>query len=204
MNESRLRVLVALAEEPPLLEQAAPKPPKKGIVLVLPVPSKDAKALAIPGEVPASKLHVTLAWLGAGPFTEEEVKGVVKVVERWAEGLAPIPALVGGIGRFPGSATEGDPIYVPVDAPRLREREALLRALRQHGTPQKSQHGFNAHITLAYRKADEDLPTPRVAPREVWFDRVELWWGTQRFPVPLTADYDTPEKADRDPPKPGA
>lgn len=195
---------MAVAEEPPLLEQAAPKPPKKGIAVVLPVPAKDAKALALPGEVPASKLHVTLAWLGEGPFSEAEVKAVVKVVARWAEGLAPIPALVGGIGRFPGSDADGDPIYLPVDAPRLREREALLRALREHGTPSKSQHGFNAHVTLAYRKADEDLPTQRVAPREVWFDRVEIWWGMRKFPVKLTADYDTPEKADRDPPKPGA
>lgn len=204
MNDARLRWLLEIAEEPPLLEQKPPKPPKKGIAIVLPVPAQDAKALALPEEIPARELHVTLAWCGEGPFEAPAVKNVVKIVERWAEGKAPIPALVGGIGRFPGDAVKGDPIYLPVDAPRLREVAALHRDLRDGGTPHVSQHGSNFHITLAYRAAEEDLPVQRVAPREIWFDRVEVWWGSKRFPVELLADYDTPEKADRDPPRPGA
>lgn len=186
-----------------LAEGKAPKANGSGVAIVLPLDADDAEALALEDGLPPDELHCTLAYLGSGDaVTDAQVEAAKEVLAAWAEGRAPIPARVGCIGRFPGSEDEGDPVYLPVDAPRLTlERPALLRALRDAEAPAKGDHGFNAHVTVSYVPVEDDLPVQRVEPREVKFTRVELWAKGKHFTYPLESDYDTPEKARPDGPK---
>lgn len=185
-----------------LAEAGSPTGTSDGVAIVLPVPTGVAKKLRIKGGLPAGELHVTIAFLGkSSEFDSDRIQRTRKAIERWIDGKAPIPALIGGIGRFPGGK-DGDPVYAPVDAPRLTlERPALLRDLSDQDVSVKLNHGFSPHVTLAYVVADEDLPTQRLKPVEVYFDRVELWNGSERIGFDLVSDYDTPDPEFRDPPR---
>lgn len=177
------------------------------VAVVLPLPALSEQAYAILGDpaLHAQELHMTLAFLGRRVLSDEQAAVIVSTVRKWAEGLAPIPALLNGVGRFAGTdPAKGDPVYLSVDAPRVTmERPSLVKALRDAGFPPASDHGFVPHVTIAYVPADAPTPVARVEPIEVRFPVVALWAGDRRIEVPLASDYDTPERAFRDPPASG-
>lgn len=187
MRDQHLKALNLLAEG------AAPASNGQGVAIVLPVPKADADALVIEGGLTAAELHLTLAYLGKRDTVDAEtVARLKRALKAWTQGKAPIPSLIGGIGRFCGPAEEGDPVIALVDAPRLIERGSLLKTVRDAGGTVSMKHGFTPHVTLAYVKADEDLPIQRMTPREVTFDTLELWLGDfEHTSFTLDADYDT-------------
>jgi 2'-5' RNA ligase len=184
-----------------LVERKAPPGTGRGVAIVLPVPAADAKKLKVKGGIAADELHLTLTFHGdADDLDEDDLKALKKAIETWVDGKAPIPATVGGIGRFCGPKEDGDAVFATVDAPRLIERHSLVMLLRKAKVPPSMKHGFSPHITVSYVGADDDLPVQRIEPRQIRFDRVELWAGGEVTKFPLTADYDTPEKALREAP----
>jgi 2'-5' RNA ligase len=184
-----------------LVERKAPPGTDQGVAIVLPVPEADAKKLKVKGGIPADELHLTLTFHGnRSDLDDDDLKALKTAITTWTNGMAPIPATVGGIGRFCGPKDEGDAVFATVDAPRLIERHALVMLLRKAKLPPSMTHGFTPHITVSYVKAEDDLPVQRIEPRQIRFDRVELWAGGEVTKFPLTADYDTPEKALRDAP----
>lgn len=193
MRDLHLKALNLLAEG------AAPASNGQGVAIVLPVPKADADALVIEAGLTAPELHLTLAYLGKRDTVDAEtVARLKRGLKAWAQGKAPIPALVGGIGRFCGPPEEGDPVIALVDAPRLIERGSLLKVVRDAGGKVSMKHGFTPHVTLAYINAEEDLPVQRMKPREIVFDTLELWLGDfEHTSYSFDADYDTPDASMR-------
>jgi len=165
-----------------LAERSSPKGTSSWAAVVLALDGPSRSALAIEDGLPSKELHCTLTVHGKvdelGPDAFEKLK---RAVEGWAGGRAPFEAQVGGIGRFAGDDEGGDPVYLPVDCARLtRERPDLLKALAKEGVKAREDHGFNAHITLAYIDPEDDLPVQRIDKRTLTFGRVEVWYGGKR------------------------
>mgnify|MGYP000101883173 CR=1 FL=1 len=191
----------ALARAPLSLRSAAlaalPPPGAVPVAIVLPVPTDVASAVALPGGEKPADLHVTLCYLGKLVLTAADVASIERAVRTWAAWVAsPVPATLSGVGRFAGSAEDGDAVYLSVDAPRLTtDRPALVELLRAAGFPPRTEHGFTAHVTVAYVATDVASPIDRAALRAVTFDRVSLWAGDVRTDVPLAALPTTAEAA---------
>jgi len=193
--------VVAVPTEPKTDSLDETGAPPVAIVLPLGSLSEEAYAMLGPTALRAADLHLTLAYLGRRVLTDDEANALVRALNRWAEGLAPIPALLNGVGRFSGEGDDGDPVYLSVDAPRVTmERPSLLAVLRDAGFRPVMTHGFVPHVTITYVAPSEPTPLVRVKPIEVRFTSVALWAGSRRVEVPLRSDYDTPEPAFRDPP----
>lgn len=155
-----------------------------GVIIAFFVPSEVASQLALDGAslpdgsevLPASELHVTLAYLG----TVDEVATMVdettllRFVADMAAGEILVQAEIGGIGRFSGQ--DGmEPIWLAINSRSLMEfREHLVECM---GWVANDPRGFTPHITLAYvpTEADVTLRTPtRVM---LAFDKLALAWG---------------------------
>jgi 2'-5' RNA ligase len=185
-----LRTRAALAAAPRPAADAVP------VAIVLPLPADVAALVALPGGEAASDLHVTLCYLGKLAMTADDVAVVERAVRAWAAWVAaPVAATLSGVGRFAGDPEDGDAVYLSVDAPGLTaDRPTLVELLRAAGFPPRTEHGFTAHVTVAYVPAAAASPLERVAPRAVTFDQVALWAGDRRTtallaaPPPATAE----------------
>lgn len=161
-------------------------PPPQGAAIVLPVPAAVAARIALADGLPASELHVTLAYLPT--FVRSDAAAYARLraaVAVWALlGCAPLPATLGGIGRFTGSADEGDAFHLTADVPGLPAiRETLVKVLAAQGFEVSTAHGFSPHVTLAYLAPEAPSPLDRVDPVSVVFDRVSIWRGAQHDDV---------------------
>lgn len=178
-------------------------PPPAGLAVVLPVPAAVAARVVLPGGLPASELHVTLAYLPAFPAGDASAYTRLRTaVAVWALlGCAPLPATLGGVGRFAGSADEGDAFHLTADVPGLPAiRETLVKLLAAQGFEVSTAHGFSPHVTLAYLAPEAPSPLDRVDPVSVVFDRVSLWQGAQHDdvlfrPPPVATLHTTPDAA---------
>jgi len=161
-------------------------PPPAGLAVVLPVPAAVAARVALPGGLPASELHVTLAYLPAFPAGDAAAYARLRAaVAVWALlGCAPLPATLGGVGRFVGTPEDGDAFHLTADVPGLPAiRETLVKVLAAQGFEVSTAHGFSPHVTLAYLAPDAPSPFDRVDPVPLVFDRVSLWQGAQHDDV---------------------
>ncbi len=156
-----------------------------GAAVVLPLPADLAAVVALEGGLPATELHCTLVYLPT--FDREDSVALASlrtVVAAWALGVAPMEAVLSGLGRFAGDAAEGDPLYLSVDAPPLpAARQTLIEALTAVGFAPSTGHGFSPHVTLRYLGAEEALPMTRFEARAVTFDRASIWRGELRDDV---------------------
>ena len=103
------------------------------------LPGKDGEAV--------EDLHLTLCFFP--DFTVLDVRAVAEAMERVSVAFGPLQGEVSGVGRF--SIPDGDAVVALVDVPDLGMlREALVWELRQRDVEPANDHGFTAHITLAY------------------------------------------------------
>lgn len=140
--------------------------------------------------LPASELHVTLAYLGkvdeVSAYTSEEQ--MLQALMEIAKYQTLIPAAINGIARF-NSDNEEEPIVLLVDAPGLADFRRRLVDEVGWRAPVDKTHGFMPHVTLAYAPAGEvvDLPVP---PREdIVFDALVLAWGGRQTVFKLQGEF---------------
>lgn len=179
-----------------------------GAMVAFFLPEVDAQALA--GEVgelpvgsravPASEMHVTLAYLGDATDLEQAGKDQGQVLEylmHFAQHHTLVQARLNGLARFLQVQEDGTQALVAlVDAPMLEAwRSELVEMLRYGGeiTPART-HAFIPHITLAYLPADAPMPGIQLAERRLSFPQVALAWRGQMtaFNLQGTA-MDTPQ-----------
>lgn len=154
-----------------------------GVAVVLELPSEAAAGL--PTLTPPKDLHVTLAFLDDAPEASDAQARLIEAVRSSGESVPQITATLGGIGRFP-AGPDGEPVYVPVDAPDLAARRVgLVSALQGAGFEASQAHGFTPHVTLAYLAPEAPTPAPSAPPRAVTFARVAIWAGWWRWSCSL-------------------
>ncbi|HJT94808.1 MAG TPA: phage portal protein, partial [Mycobacterium sp.] len=146
-------------------------------------PAAAAKKIAVANGLPASELHITLAYLGKD-LTPEQIEAAHTVVASVAKEHAPLAGTVGGLGQFP-AGDDGVPHYAPVDVPNLADmRTRLVQRLSDAGVPVASDHGFTPHMTLTYLNHGDPPPAP-VATTKVGFDALVLKHGPDATPAPF-------------------
>lgn len=156
------------------------------LAIVLPLPAEVAARVAlpasVPGALPASDLHVTVAVLTSAP---PDLLGTLAALAAHA---APLAATLSGAGRFASPAAEGDAFYLSVDAPALVELRARIEA--EHWRFIDRTHGLSPHVTLAYLAPDDAAPLDRFGPEPVRFEALALWDGDTRTAFPFGTAMD--------------
>lgn len=164
-----------------------------GVVIVVPVPEAAAKRLAVPGGLPPSQLHLTLAhimgsadWRALDRSRRQSIEGLVAgATAAVAAGSRPLHLSVVGSGTW--WTPEGECHWAAVDAPGLddlRHRlvEALGSALSGTSAEVSRDHSWTPHITIGYDLAE----APPVPVDLSWaLDAIELWAGPARRSLPL-------------------
>jgi 2'-5' RNA ligase len=126
-----------------------------GIMVAIVPPASVVESLVLEEGESANELHVTMAYLGnTDEYSEALLGNLHEVVEAWAEDQAKFTALVQGVGTFlPASEDEQHVLWASIGSPRLHRLQAsLVDHLKGHGYDPRENHGFCAHVTLAYGK----------------------------------------------------
>ena len=131
--------------------------PPRALAERLVLPGKDGEAV--------EDLHLTLCFFP--DFTVLDVRAVAEAMERVSVAFGPLQGEVSGVGRF--SIPDGDAVVALVDVPDLGMlREALVWELRQRDVEPANDHGFTAHITLAYLDPGRRrMPVERIEPHPI-------------------------------------
>jgi len=157
------------------------------VAIVLPLPAAIAARVAlpssVPGALPPGDMHLTLAVLTSAPADAVEVLGAV------APSVAPISAMLSGVGRFSGQ--DGDAFHLTVDAAALVALRATLEQSSALRPAIDRTHGFDPHVTLAYLAPDAAAPLERFGAMPVTFDTLALWDGDARTTFPLGNTMDS-------------
>jgi len=105
---------------------------------------------------PVDQMHVTLVYLGSDPGAID-MDSVHAVASALADITPEFEAKIGGYGVF---HNDDKVLYAGIDAPGLeRFRSDLMDALASLGVEVPDDHGFTAHLTLAYC-GKANTPTP--------------------------------------------
>lgn len=140
-----------------------------------------ARKLAIPGGLPPGALHVTIAYTGLAADTDR--KQLRKAAKTIAD-RPPVTGTISGHARF--TAGDKDVIVALVDSPGLDElRASALGELNARGVAVPAEHGFTAHMTLAYVGKDDPDPVGRLAAKRVTFGAVTAKHGKDRRDRPF-------------------
>lgn len=128
--------------------------------------------------------HITLAVFEDGV----DLRTVMAAIQPLDLPTASLTGSIGGIGRFPSSASSDgmDVIWAPVDVPGLAELRTLITdALGTAGIAVKGDHGWTPHMTLAYVEPTAPTPDP-IPPVPVSFGGVAVSIGQNRWEFPFT------------------
>ena len=148
-----------------------------GSMLALYPPPELAAELALPGGLPVDELHLTLAYTGHAVDVDPDA---LATAARTLAARGPVDAMVSGHARFTGG-DKGDVVVALVDSAGLEDlRVDALRELGDRGISVPREHGFTAHITLAYLPPDEPDLLDRLDARPVTFDTVSAVHGDDR------------------------
>lgn len=145
-----------------------------------------ARALAVPGGLSETDLHVTLAFLGKiDDYEPSDLDDLFNLVEGLAADVKPLTGSVNGVGRFHGTDPGmGDPVYVNVDVPGLADIQVhVAGAIGADGYEVSGEHGFTPHMTVRYDKGDK--PLPKVEIQDIVFDFLSLSIGQDVYDFPL-------------------
>lgn len=157
-------------------------------VMVALFPSMDiAQSLTTPhdGSIPASDMHVTLAYLGKmSEIDPNALARLLSSLPNLASRHDLIFARAGGLGQFattPDSDGGRVPVYLPVSGEQIWDlRVDLVNMLDTIGVPYAREHGFTPHMTLG-----EFLPPiPEIRPEpniSIEFGAVTLAVGPRRI-----------------------
>lgn len=147
-------------------------------------------------------LHVTLAYCGdVAALGDVAVARAVVALSGVARGMPQLRGEVNGFGRFASSAQSDDKdvIYAVPDVPGLAElRMAVVQALRSAQVPERRDHGWVPHITLAYVQRGMQVPDLVAARVPLNFDELTVSVGEARVGLALGGDLD-PEPYDPGP-----
>jgi hypothetical protein len=136
-----------------------------------------AEALAVPGGLPAEELHVTVAYTGKADQVDP---GRLRAAAEMVTDREPIQATISGHARFTGG-DKGDVIVALIDSPQLEQlRRDTVDALTEQGIPLPADHGYTAHMTLAYVGPDDPDPVGRLQPSSTVFPTLAVVHGTSR------------------------
>jgi 2'-5' RNA ligase len=97
-----------------------------------------------------SRPHITLKYgfRDSGPGTVARLRAMLA-------GVRPFAVRLGGFSSFDGKPGEGDPLFLEVESPELRE----LNAKVSRAFPCKDAHPeYTPHVTVAYVRADSIDP----------------------------------------------
>ncbi|MBL8600511.1 MAG: hypothetical protein JNK72_01165 [Myxococcales bacterium] len=151
------------------------------LALVLPLPAEVAARVAlpasVPGALPASDLHVTLAALTSAP---PDLLGSLAALAAHA---APLAATLSGTGRFASPVAEGDAFYLSVDAPASSPStgaSSTASTARRRTSPSRTS-----------RPTTLRPPIERFGPEPVRFEALALWDGDTRTAFPFGTAIDT-------------
>jgi 2'-5' RNA ligase len=123
------------------------------IMIAIVPPASVVENLALDEGESAKQLHVTLAYLGeTSEYSEQLVGNLHEIVASWAEGQSKFTATVQGVGTFLPAEEDGQHVlWASIGAPGLhRVHTSLVDYLKGHGYDPRENHGFVAHLTLAY------------------------------------------------------
>lgn len=129
-----------------------------GVAISFMVPGSTASALALPlkGALPASELHLTLAYIGDTAEQEIDRDALVNHLQTFVTTQNALRISINGAGFF---QNDPKPIWLAVESPELPAfRQALIQHLDDGGFHYNNEHGFTPHITLAYIGGDQPLP----------------------------------------------
>ena len=161
------------------------------LMVAIPVPESVAAQLELPGGVPASQMHVTLAYCGdTNLLTDEAIAHAIICVHKVARWQRPLTGKINGVGRFYASPNSGgyDVLHAIVDVPGLGEfRTRLHQLMRDYGCPPLTQHDYNPHITLAYLEPDSEL-TAEIPTVPFLVDKIAIYINGEMKVVPLTGE----------------
>lgn len=132
--------------------------------------------------IPASELHVTLAYLGSVEDMLIDQATLLQWVADYARYQVALPVTVCGHGRFlnAGLAEDGegmDPVFALVESERLHQLRHELVEYIGYMVPVSRAYGFLPHITLAYAPAGVEVPLAGVQRRDLVFDALAVSWG---------------------------
>lgn len=147
-----------------------------GCMIALYPPIKLAEQLAVEGGLPAEDMHVTVAYLGAAADVDSEI---LREVVTDLAGRQPFTAQLAGLARFTGG--DKDVLVALVDSPELEDlRRDTLDALYERGIQVSRDHGYTAHLSIAYLDPDEAAPLDRLEACPVEFKALSAVHGTDR------------------------
>lgn len=161
-----------------------PERNKTGVAIMLVPTRNDAVQMAMPDGEPWSELHCTLYFAGSTQGDDQVSGRGLEVMQEACHTVAwnhgPVNAKANGISRFTGDEGQ-DPIVVNIDSPELPKLyNTLMEALWSDPDVnlRPPNHGFTPHMTLGYVAQDSESPIRRWQTRDVRFERIELWAGT--------------------------
>ena len=165
---------------------------RDGSMLALYPPPNLARALAIPGGLPPSELHVTVAYTGkAADIASDRLSDAAAATARAIPALTP---RISGHARFTGG--EQDVIVALLDShdlDMLRRRAETELAVQSIAIPR--DHGYTAHMTLAYVDPDDPDPVGRMPARPVSFTSLHAVHGGNATAYPFADVADLPDLA---------
>lgn len=171
-----------------------------GVMLAFYLRESDAQALALSSApagveiMPASELHVTLAYLGDIDEMEIDEQWLLMMASDMAAQEVLVTTEVNGQGRFLNApaASSGDdelePVFAICQSEALyRFRRWLVEWLSDYGSTPERYHIYLPHITLAYAPPGVDVPL-NLERRTLVFDALAVSWGDRTVTFPLQGD----------------
>lgn len=160
----------------------ADEPTYNGHAMVALYPGIDkANNYAIVDGVEPQKMHVTMVYLGLAK--DVDAAAVDKALKSLPT-RQPFSAAVSGHARFTGG--EQDVLVALVDSPHIEQLRAdLLKALDKQGVTVPREHGFTAHMTLAYMDEQTLGPVLRLEPDQLEFGAVTFKHGKTKKEYPF-------------------
>lgn len=166
------------------------------IAFYLPEDIASQITLGIPGAIPATDLHLTLAYLGKSTdMTEAEVDNIKRAVSLWAKQQIPVDVRINGLARFTKTTGEGmQPLVALLDSKHLKSLQYSLDSyVRYDGDfDYKTDHAFMPHITLGYLPQGGLWPIQNLPELKFPLKSVVFKVGEVRYDLELTGEM-TPD-----------
>ena len=161
-----------------------------GVMLAFYLRNEDAQALALSNApegveaIPASELHVTLAYLGTTDEQWLSQADLFELAADFARYRVAVAAQVRGTGKFLNTDDNQDAHFAIVQSDQLYQFREQLCEWLQYEVPINRRHTYLPHITLAYGPAGTDVPLS-ISERDLVFDALAVSWGGLTVTFPL-------------------
>lgn len=174
----------------------------RSIMVAFYLRDEDAAALALAADalpegsevLPASEMHVTLAYLGEIAEVETEFNWAAQRLAEFAESRVLVTADVAGVGRFANPETGLDAVFLLLDGEGLHLFRAGVAEVLEWdlGLEVPRRWGYIPHVTLGYVPSTAEVALAPTAQRSLVFDRMALSWGDQTIVFPLRGEMRQP------------